>query len=317
MNELRRTLKTALQTSEELVLATVVKTTGNVYRRAGGRMLFTRDRWISGGVSAGCIEGELREQAWNATTDGPALLVFDTRSDNDIMWGYGMGCPGVIEVLVERFDPSGDLSQISLALEQRQSIRILTSLKGPNLGSRSWECGDVTYGSGDLIESNGEDVFVEDLPPGPRLVILGAGNDALPLDKMAREVGWITCVADHRAGLASVDRFPLADERITATVEDLPDRLQLDEHSFVVVMTHNYLSDLALIPTLLASETPYVGLVSSKQRADRLLMDMGLDRSAKFYSPVGLPSRAEGPEEIALTILAQLQGLVPRCVHSG
>lgn len=311
MNELRRTLKAALACPEELVLATVVKASGSVYRRPGARMLFTRDRWVAGTVSGGCIESELREQAWSKTVDGPALMVFDTRSDADILWGYGMGCPGVVEVLVERFDPAGFGNVLQL-LESRTPVRLVTDLGHEALGSRAWSTPSGSEGDATLL-AKGEGVFVEDLAPGARLVILGAGNDALPLERMAREVGWMTCVADYRAEFAVTSRFPNADQLVTAPLDDLVAGLDLDEQTFVVVMTHGYLADRTLLPQLLDSDCPYVGLVSSRQRSDRLMADLGRERSAKFHAPVGLNLRAEGPEEIALAVLAEMQGVWAEC----
>ncbi len=316
MNELRRTLKAALATREETVLATVVRTSGTAYRRPGARMLFSRDRWVCGMVSGGCIESDLRERAWEQTEGGPALLVFDTRSDADVLWGYGMGCPGVVEVLAERLRPDAGWGDLVRCLDRRQPIRIATSLHESSLGARAWRSGGATHGDAQLLDAS-EDVFIEDVAPGPRLIIVGAGNDALPLERMAREVGWMTCVADHRAGFADEERFPQADERFTAPVEDLPAMLGLDGQSFVVVMTHGYLADLALLPRLLGSASPYVGLVSSRRRADQLLTELAMDRPSKFHSPVGLRLGAEGPEEIALSVLAEMQGVLAGCAGSG
>ncbi|MBS1707565.1 MAG: XdhC family protein [Armatimonadetes bacterium] len=174
----------------------------------------------------------------------------------------------------------------------------------------------MCQGESSLLEPGLADVYFEHLPPGPRLVIIGAGNDALPLERMAREVGWMTCVSDYRADFAVSSRFPAADQLATASLDDLPGLLSLDSQTFVVLMTHGYLADRTLLPALLASDCPYVGMVSSRQRSVRLLDDLKMDRPAKFHAPVGLNLGAEGPEEIALSILAEMQGVLSQCAAS-
>src|SRR5579859_6401340 len=96
-----------LKSGTPVVLATVVATSGSTYRKAGAKMLMTQDAWVAGSVSGGCLEAELVQTAWERTENGSALLTFDASGDDDILWGYGLGCNGVVHVFLERLDETG------------------------------------------------------------------------------------------------------------------------------------------------------------------------------------------------------------------
>jgi xanthine dehydrogenase accessory factor len=297
MNELRHILKTAFASSEPVVMATVVKTSGTAYRRPGARLLLTQEGWLAGSISGGCLESDLVQSAWERTWHGATLLTFDTRSPEDDLWGYGMGCPGVVDVLLERWDPSDPCWQLALeCLDGRRAFKLATDL---STGSHAVSSADRLVGPLELLDR--DDAFAECFGPTPRLVIYGAGHDALPLATLAKQVGWFVTVSDHRPAYTA--RFSSADEVCSG------DPL-LDSQSYAVVMTHNYLRDRELLGKLLQSPVPYVGVLSSGRRVDRLLQDLGIsDHPPKLSAPIGLKIGAEGPEEIALAILAEIQGV--------
>ena len=163
------------------------------------------------------------------------------------------------------------------------------------------------------------EAFLEALQPPPTLAIFGAGYDALPVAQGAKNLGWRVTVADHRPAYATAERFPSADVVVLATAPASVERMALDARSCALLMTHNYLLDLELLPHLLLSPARYIGVLGPQSRAERLLSD--LDRQgwtfsaaqlARLHAPVGLDIGAETPAEIALSILAEIQSVLAR-----
>jgi xanthine/CO dehydrogenase XdhC/CoxF family maturation factor len=158
------------------------------------------------------------------------------------------------------------------------------------------------------------EVFVEIIRPSVRLVIFGAGDSAAPLVRLAKELGWHVTVCDRRPAYADAERFPPADAVIVSAARDIPERLRIGDRTVAVVMTHNYPEDLELLRVLLPSAARYVGLLGSRQRTERLIHDLAGDglvladeQLERLHGPVGLDIGADTPEEIALSIIAEIQ----------
>jgi xanthine dehydrogenase accessory factor len=163
------------------------------------------------------------------------------------------------------------------------------------------------------------ELFVEYLAPPMPLVVFGAGSDAAPLVRFAKELGWRVTLVDHRPGMAARPQFVSADEVVVARPESVAERVPIDARTAAVVMTHNYSHDLSLLELLLRSEARYVGVLGPRARTDRLLGELAesgtvFDRQEleRLYAPVGIDIGAESPEEIALSIVAEI-----RAVSSG
>jgi len=308
-------------------MATVVATRGSTYRRPGARLLISPSGWIAGSISGGCIEAELQGTAWKRTENGPVLETFDATSEGDAIWGYGLGCAGAVDVLLER--PSLENPAMSLLAKcvfDRQPVSVAYDLTpGPTLGSIYVEGGGTRAGlellarALDYVDStkptivhDGERaVYVERVPAGFRLVIFGAGNDAIPLVRIATEVGWSVIVVDRRPNYATSDRFPTADAVYTAPPEEMANQASLDANAYCVLMSHNYLSDLAVLRELGSTATPYIGVLGPRIRTEKLLseIDDASSISARVHGPIGLDIGAEGPESIALAIVAEIQAI--------
>lgn len=285
-------------------------------------MLMTRDRWVSGMISGGCLESELIGLAWELTEQGPAIHVFDASSESDAVWGYGLGCAGTVYVLLERVTPQDFLlTSVLKALNSGRSCTLHTMVEdGPLLGLRAASIGDQYLGATELIRQGCSPVsgpntkahrlFVEHIEPALKIAILGAGHDAIPLAEMARRLGWRVVVIDSRPEYLTAERFPGADQLIHARPKDpLPNGV-IDSCTYVVLMTHNYMQDIAILETLLSSDAVYIGLLGPRARRDRLVQDLGLaELPQKLHGPVGLDIGAEGPEEIALAILSEIQAV--------
>ncbi|GAB3835589.1 XdhC family protein [Hymenobacter jeollabukensis] len=157
-------------------------------------------------------------------------------------------------------------------------------------------------------------VFLEVLRPPLRLAVYGAGNDAQPLVRLAAGLGWQVTVVDGRPRQAAPERFPEAAEVRVVPLGQVPE-LPLTA-DYAVLLTHNYAYDLAVLQRLLDAPTQYIGLLGPRQKAARLLEELREEvpeaearLQGRLYSPIGLNLGAETPEEIALSIVAEIQAV--------
>ena len=160
----------------------------------------------------------------------------------------------------------------------------------------------------------GEDAFLDRIEPPPRLSIFGAGDDARPLARLSKGLGWHVTVADPRPALASALRFPEADALLTASAGELVPAVGPSPGSLAVVMTHHYAHDLPILRGLLGLQLGFLGLLGPRRRAEKMLADLassGLEVTpamrTRLHAPVGLDIGAEGPDEVALSIVAEMR----------
>jgi xanthine dehydrogenase accessory factor len=319
-----------LPPGSEVVLATVVATSGSTYRRPGARMLLSMNSWLAGSISGGCLEGDVVQTAWERTANGPALVTYDATADEDIVWGFGLGCNGIVQVLMERLPTDGGVIAFLADCYQKRLPGVVATnvTEGPDLGCRQTFCGAgvppanlppiATHAKTLLGTRNSETkrfgdqtVLFEAVLPPHSLVIFGAGHDAVPLAEAAKFIGWHVTVVDWRPNYVNGARFPSADSVFVARPEETG-TLALEPNCAAVVMTHNYLKDLEILRHLLPGSPAYVGLLGPRRRADRLLGDLALDERylAKLHAPIGLDLGAEGPDEIALAIIGEIQAFL-------
>lgn len=327
------------QRGDAFAVATVVRVDGSAFRREGARMLIEADGRATGAVSGGCLEGEVIEQARAALADGAGRLVSYRLGAEDPMLdavlGFGSGCDGTVWLLIEPVSSGasglGPLAATAV-LGGRQSGTLATvfAADAPGLvGRRRLALGadvrselpaelDAAVEAAGAVEratvvrAEGAEVLVEPLRPPVHLAVFGHGPDAVPLVRLAAELGWTTTLAGSRPRSELEERFPQADRHTVLThPEDVFGRVLVDRQTAAVVLTHVYLQDRALLRELLASDAFYVGALGSRGRAARLradLADAGLDADAiaRLRSPVGLDLGAETPAEIALAVTAEV-----------
>ncbi len=333
--------------NERAAVATVVRVRGSTYRREGARLLIRADGHTVGSISGGCLEGDVAEVAREVIQSGrPRLVSYDLTSDDDAVWGLGLGCNGAIDVFVETTDGAGSdlVTLLREPIERRRTVALATVISAPEGGLRigarlfvpeegatEGSLGDrgpdarietaartqIAQGRSlvvpvDLPAGRGE-VFIEVVAPPVPLLICGAGHDALPMARLAHELGWWVMVADSRPAFATRERFPWADEVILADDQDVAQKARIDRRTFVVLMTHNFLHDLAILRGLLATPARYIGLLGPRARTERLLGDLAKAgvtltdaQRARLWGPVGLDLGAETPEEIAVSILTEM-----------
>jgi xanthine/CO dehydrogenase XdhC/CoxF family maturation factor len=332
---------------ESGVLATVVRVEGSTYRRAGARLLLTSGGKRVGSVSGGCLEADLVKKAWWVTANNQAAIrKYDTTVEGDIAQEFGLGCNGVIHVFLERLEAGlvSPLTVVPVVRRLRQPGFLATAIAASESATvrvgRRWaqwpdgtvETDFVSKALGDFArgasfaaqrasvatyEEAGEwvDLFVEPIWPTLRLLIFGAGDDAIPLVRLAKFMGYEVAVLDGRSHLARPERFAGADMVLVTGEDDPLSGISIDDWTVAVVMSHSYEQDLVSVRALTRHRLPYLGLLGPRKRTEKLLSeaDAVIDElSGALHSPIGLDIGADGAEQIALAIIAEIQSVLNR-----
>jgi xanthine dehydrogenase accessory factor len=288
---------------EQVALATVVATRRSAPRPLGSKLAVTASGRLYGSVSGGCVEADVAERA-KAILAGEAPKVVSYGIADDEAWTVGLPCGGEIDVFVEPF----------AGAPARMRGTSYVVVEGEGLGTR-WD--DDTRTRTGLREEDDRSVFVESVAPPPRLVAVGAGDIAEALCALARPLGWHTVVVDPRAGLATRERVPSADELVVAW----PDEIEVDADTAVVSLVHEERLDIPALRKGVDSGAFYVGALGSKRAQEKRRDKLGAAASA-VRGPVGLDLGGETPAEVALEILAEIlaaykQGETPAGVPSA
>lgn len=342
--------KEAQRVGLQTALATVVHVEGSSYRRPGARMLVDQLGNITGAISGGCLEGDaLRKALFAIIQKQNKLVAYNTLDDgDDVAFGVQLGCNGIVHILFEPIDPDQANNPIALlencVLHRMNTVLItLFSIKkyhSHQPGTCFFSDGEKVFckladkalvtslkkdaslamvSESSFVKQYGENeltTFVELLKPPVSLIIVGAGNDTLPLVAMATVLGWQITLIDGRATHANFLRFPKADQIIVGKPEEAKKSLVIDERTAVVLMTHNYKYDLEMLGLLLPGKCRYIGVLGPKKRLERMLAELetkGLaitdEQKHMIYGPIGLDIGAEAAEEIALSILAEIKAV--------
>ncbi|PIQ21777.1 MAG: alanine dehydrogenase [Cytophagales bacterium CG18_big_fil_WC_8_21_14_2_50_42_9] len=345
----------AQKQNKQTALATVVHVQGSSYRRPGARMLVTEEGQLTGAISGGCLEGDALRKARQVMVRQKAKLVmYDTTDEDDAKLGVGLGCNGIIYILIEPIqagNPTNPIQLLKKYLSVRQKAVLITLFSLQDLHAEQTgtcyfqnEAGEITNNftdkqtaellqpiiayalqhtvSGittiDLLEG-AQNAFVEVLQPPVRLVIIGAGNDTMPLLQMANILGWQTIVVDGRAPYATTARFPTAHQVIVSKPNQVLAYFNSDERTVFALMTHNYNYDIAMLRQLVELNIPYIGTLGPKKKLDRMLEELEAEgifltqnQRNKIYGPAGLNIGAETAEEIALSIVAEIKAALTR-----
>jgi xanthine dehydrogenase accessory factor len=313
-----------------IALATVVQTWGSAPRASGSKMAIAADGRMAGSVSGGCVEAAVIEAAQETLRNGvPQLLHFGVADET--AWAVGLACGGTIDVFVEKAGP-GLLDEVrSLGQGERAGVRA-TVIAGPHLGEH-WllQADGVAQGSlGDFTEgvraaaqaaltegksaraTFGESqVFLDVVRPAPTLVVVGGVHIAIALTRIARALGYRTIVVDPRPAFASEARFPHADRVVSDWPDEALGRIGLTTETAVAVLTHDPKLDDPALRAALPSPAFYVGALGSKathaKRRQRLLEGgLGEEHLGRLHAPIGLDLGGRSPEEIALSVMAQV-----------
>lgn len=347
INDIVKAYRKAKGNGLKTALATVVKVEGSSYRQPGARMLVTEDGQLTGAISGGCLEGDALKKAVLAIHQkNNKLITYDTSNPDDVEFGVQLGCNGIVHILFEYIDENEDENPISLlekTTEGRNEAVVTTIF---SLEKKNTQIGTIasiinqevtllhpnTISEIELLnfssqvfeakknvirKASSNEILVQYIPPQTTLIIAGAGNDVKPLVETASILGWKIILADGRATHAQKKRFPKADDVLLATPEEIINKIEIDGSSIFVLMTHNYNYDLALLKLIIHKPLKYIGLLGPKTKLDRMIEDMtssgmviGNEELNKLFGPVGLDIGAETSEEIAISVVAEIQAVL-------
>lgn len=300
--------------SQQWVLATVIHVQGSSYRKPGAMMIVGSSGQRLGLISGGCLERDIAQQANRVMhTQTPLRIVYDSTNNSDVAWQLGLGCGGVVTVLLQPLTTDNNFLQLPDLygrLSQGQSATYSVDLSG----------GDKNYlmAAGEVNAS--EQILAVNLKPQRKLVIFGAGIDAIPLVAMADNLGWQTVLVDHRLGYAEPENFIGAQDIIREQALDLVDDPRLTHADAVIIMTHNVSLDACALKLIQQDSQfdnlAYIGLLGPEHRKEKVLACAELSESdfnSTLYGPMGFDIGGELPESIALSVLAQCH----QCVEMG
>ena len=325
---------------ERAVLATVVGVEGSAYRRPGAKMVVEEGGGGSGHITAGCLEDEVFDLADEVLAAGePRIETYDLMEDDGDVWGLGVGCNGIIDILIEPLDDS--LAAAHRALADGRPVAVVTALEGDvPMGTRAlYHPGgglDAPQGFPDWLVDPAEDaaatllaqgaseaveveteagratLFVDGLEPAPRLLVVGSGHDVGPVVELASRNGFETVVVGFRGADDLEERFPQADATVATSAPRLAEAVALDGRTHAVVMTHNFLDDRLAVEALLDAGVPYLGLMGPRERFEEMLEEFEAE-GRRFddgdldavYTPIGLDLGGGSPYQIATSIVGE------------
>jgi xanthine/CO dehydrogenase XdhC/CoxF family maturation factor len=324
-------------------IATIVRVRGSAYRREGTRMLIRDDGTYECALSGGCLEPSVADAAVPVIDTGePVIVNYDLADDS--LWGLGMGCSGAVDVRIERLDEvdrDAVMREWLSVLERGEKAALVTPLSGAtgrllvrgdgepmgSLSNRAMEQEAVARARLRLIAPlsqsgperlTGGEVFCEISLPAPELVVFGANPDAAPLARQAWSLGFSVTMVDVRSAYLTIECFPMA-KLVPAHFSQFPTAVPLTPESSVLVMNHHLERDEESLRYALESDAGYIGVLGPLSRYQMLLSALASKgyvpsaaQLAHVHSPVGLSIGAETPEEIAVSILAEILA-----VHRG
>ncbi|WP_256288143.1 XdhC family protein [Halobellus inordinatus] len=343
------------------VLATIVDVEGNAYRRPGAKMLLDEGGTGVGSITAGCLEDELVTVGAEVRETGrPELVTYDLMEDDeDDLWGLGVGCNGVIEVLVEPLTETYRPAVESFFAGRDVGVVTVLDADGPfDRGDRAyyhpetgalqlptgaeateWPIDALAGPAGELATRGKADtvtfetdtgeltVFIDGLAAPSELVVFGTGHDVGPVTEFAAKNDFRVTVVGFRGAVDLEDRFPAADRAVTTSPATIADDLALDDRTYAVVMTHNFVDDRLAIDALLDAGVAYVGVMGPRERFEEMLdafaddgREFADDELSSLYTPVGLDLGGGSPHQIAHSIVAEVlavsNGRTPRHLKS-
>jgi xanthine dehydrogenase accessory factor len=330
-----------------LALATVVRVEGSSYRRTGARMLIMDNGVWVGGISGGCLEGDALKRSQLAIKNSRSTrITYDTTEDDPYQIGVGLGCNGVIEVLftpLDINDKSNPVEVLKSCIKANRETHVLITIMGLS-GDWNVKAGEVIRHTGlssltilgdtlaerqlqqavteqlsighsaphyfELENGRKLETFIEILPPEINMVLIGHQYDVYPLGKLIKEMGWrLTIVAELQKINPHI--IAIADEIVSPVNFS---GMFIDLHTAIILMAHDYKTDKYNLPKALATPAPYIGMLGPRVRSEKIWRELakeGITISStdmkRIHAPVGLDIGAVTPEEIALSLIAEVK----------
>lgn len=354
IEDIIRAYKKALQQNKRTALATVVHVEGSSYRRPGARMLVTEDGELTGAISGGCLEGDaLRKALLAINQQQNKLVTYNSMDEEDNAIGIQLGCNGIVHILFEPIDPSKESNPLLLlertTVQEHNSVLVTLFSLNSNMaqpGTCLLSIGENHFGEitseklhaviiqdmqevlvanhsvmKNYLSDNGQIVtgFIELIKPPVELIIAGAGNDAFPLVQMAAVLGWHVTIVDGRKTHANAKRFETVKKIIVGKPAESVQQLNITDQTVIVLMSHNYNYDIAMLKELAASNSNYIGVLGPKKKLEKMFAELkqeGIELSdvqkEKIYGPIGFDIGAETAEEIALAVIAEIKAVLSK-----
>ena len=346
MRELLPELDKWLAGREKIAVATVLQTWGSSPRGVGAKMALTPSGKIAGSVSGGCVENAVYEAGVEVIESGQAQLLHFGVAD-ETAWNVGLACGGQIEVFVQRLDES-TYPALREAWSSGKRFAVATVIRGPQglpgceilVPEEGEISGPLPPGldeglvdkarqvlaggrSDRILAQTGAgqeaEVFVEVVAPQAVLVVVGGAHSAIALTSLAKIIGFRTVVVDPRRAFGNLERFPHVDRLVQAWPEEAFAQIELTRDTAVAMLTHDPKIDDPALIIALRSPAFYIGVLGSQSTQaeirERLLQaGVSQDQLARLHGPIGLKIGSRTPEEIALSVLAEIVAVRNRVV---
>lgn len=319
------------QAGQDVAVATVINVLGSAPRPVGARMIVSADGRMAGSVSGGCVETTVYEEMMDVLEGGPPRKLHFGITD-DMIWDVGLACGGTIDLFVEKLDPEM-VAALAAHVEQAVPVALATVVAGESgLGNSALVGRDgvvlgkahpraialvqerlsTRTGGGALLEVEPDtQIYIEPFLPPPVLVIVGGVHTAIHLTRFAKELGFTVIVTDPRAKFANRERFPEADQVLLEWPDETFQHLEINESTYVVLLTHDPKIDEPTLAAALKTNAAYIGAIGSRgthaARFDRMAQwGVTSEQLERVYAPIGLDLGGRTPEETALSIIGEV-----------
>ncbi|MFD2443911.1 XdhC family protein [Bacillus sp. CGMCC 1.16607] len=311
-------LHSVQQSYQKCVLATIIHIDGSAYLREGNSMLIMENGECIGILSPGCLEEDLVLRSKEVLlSQTPQTISYDLRSTDDLGWGQGIGCNGIMRILLEPITENykHDLHSLLVSLENGHSVIRVKEFSDdfilknstfyfPHQLEYKEMMENIFPETSRLILLDNVYKSIHIYKPSPVLVVFGAGEDAKPLVSIALNIGFKVLLCDWRPGYCNEQHIPSANQYIIGSPKVILDSIDFSNQHYVVIMSHSFIKDQEFLTSILKKDVHYVGVMGSKKRTQQLLGEVKFP--SNLFSPIGLSIGAQGPNEIAVSIMAEI-----------
>ncbi|MEH7249413.1 XdhC family protein [Neobacillus niacini] len=320
-------IKSVWKNDKKAAMVMLIGVNGSAYRMPGTKMMMAEDAEMKGTISGGCLEGDIYGYAEKAIQDGMPLIKNYDLSDNEI-WSLGIGCKGSLEILIlpaKKDDPFwgfadkliNEEEEFSMVLEVPTGIKSFVTKYGEIIGDTEY-LPSIVYESAlkslksqkraEVLKWEGRRFVIDAIRPAQKLIVAGAGKDAIPVVELASKAGFTVTVLDPRSEFNNERYFPTAKHLVELPENIIPENVT---DSWWVIMNHLQSRDEEALHLALQSNSKYIGVLGPVSRTQEMIANVGEDLmiSKDIYSPIGLDIGAETMEEVAISIVSELMAV--------
>jgi xanthine dehydrogenase accessory factor len=325
MREILPVLERWTGAGQAVAVGSVIERVGSAPRDPGAALAVSAAGEVAGSVTGGCVEPAVIREA-TAVLNGSAGRICRYGLTDDDGFDVGLSCGGTIAVAVYPLDATL-VAPLSEAVAHDRPVALTVSLAEQRFGEQRLVSGEfaasqdpvenaarslLEIGESGVVETaDGELVFVESYAPRPDLYVFGASDHVAALATTAKFLGYRVTVCDPRATFMTRERFPDADELVIEWPDRFLEDAPVDARTAVCIMTHDLKFDVPALKRALQTNAGYIGAIGSektRRERDARLRDEGVGEAdlARVHQPIGIQIGARTPEEVAVTIAAQL-----------